>query len=229
MDEHAGVLRLMALTLCRPIPTGHPSAPTPPEAVAEESTDQTAAVSLRAHASEALAEVAAVLCAGLADGNLRTAVRRALDLCGQPVASNQRLSVSEMISLPKPFFVASLCAPTDSGKSYLVRALVKELVTSGRADRVLVFSGNVLAAQKSYTGMLDSPTPVYEFSNDLLADFLAKQQRRKVMPRYVVLLDDILGTDADKSKAVRSLVADGRHLNIYTFVYVDCHWLGIPS
>jgi len=40
MDEHAGVLRLMALTLCRPIPTGHPSAsepcwgpPTPPEEV----------------------------------------------------------------------------------------------------------------------------------------------------------------------------------------------------
>ena len=44
MDEHAGALRLMVLTLCRPIPTGYPSAsepcwgpPTPPdEAEAQE-------------------------------------------------------------------------------------------------------------------------------------------------------------------------------------------------
>ena len=56
---------------------------------------------------------------------------------------------------------------------------------------------------------------VYEFSDELLGQFL--RSRRGKTDGCLVILDDVLGTNADKSLAVRALFSEGRHLALSCF------------
>ena len=175
-----------------------------------------------------LSAIYTLLSEALDGGDVREAAMKALEICDAPLQSTPlQLSLRQVLDLPKEYFVASVASSTDSGKSVLVRALVEDLVVCGRADNILVFSGNTIGAHKAYAEMGGHDSvkgkdrlTIYEFSEDTLREFLDHQKNRMVKKRYVVILDDVLGTDADKSLAVRSLVSDGRHLNIITFVCV---------
>ena len=95
----------------------------------------------------------------------------------------------------------TVAAPTRGGKSFLVRSLALEMLDRGRVGKVYVFAGAVQAAVESYAGL---GAFVYEFSDELLGQFL-RSRRGKTDGCLVILpVDDVLGTNASASRKRRT-------------------------
>ena len=173
-----------------------------------------AASGVSAGVADVLRDVRDALTAGLADGgDVRAAARTALALCTAHVGvSRDVLGVGDFLDAERDHFCLSVAAPTRGGKSFLVRSLALEMLDRGRVGKVYVFAGAVQAAVESYAGL---GAFVYEFSDELLGQFL--RSRRGKTDGCLVILDDVLGTNADKSLAVRALFSEGRHLALSCF------------
>ena len=173
-----------------------------------------AASGVSAGVADVLRDVRDTLTAGLADGgDVRAAARSALALCTAHVGvSRDVLGVGDFLDAEPQHFCLSVAAPTRGGKSFLVRSLALEMLDRGRVGKVYVFAGAVQAAVESYAGL---GAFVYEFSDELLGQFL--RSRRGKTDGCLVILDDVLGTNADKSLAVRALFSEGRHLALSCF------------
>ena len=161
--------------------------------------------------SDVLRDVRDVLTAGLDGGDVRAAARAALALCTAHVGVLRDVGVGDFLDAESDHFCLSVAAPTRGGKSFLVRALALEMLDRGRVGKVYVFAGAVSAAVESYAGL---GAFVYDFSDEL-GQFL--RSRRGKTDGCLVILDDVLGTNADKSLAVRALFSEGRHLALSCF------------
>jgi len=82
-----------------------------------------------------------------------------------------------------------------------------------RVCKVYVFSGTVQGAVESYAGL---GALCYEFSDEKLEKFNRTRQGKS--DDVLVILDDVLGTDAGTSRAVRALFSEGRHLRASCFM-----------
>jgi len=212
VDADLAARTARSLSMTSLVPPAAPAAPAPAAAPAVRKRRASSASVLD---SDALIErIHDILSDGLAEGaDVRAAAMEALALCGSLSHAEGVRTVADMLASDERF-IASVVAPTESGKSYLVRAMVQHLLALNRVEGVFVFAGSVPAAREAYDGI--APIKVMPFSDETLGKFLEFQKTR--MTPACIILDDILGTDADKSAAVRALVADGRHYNLSTFV-----------
>jgi len=136
-----------------------------------------------------------------------------LELCESHVGVSRDVrDVGDLLDAEPDHFCMSVAAPSQGGKSYLVRALAREMLDRGRVGKVYVFAGSVQAAVKSYDGL---GAFVFEFDDDRLGRFL--KSRRGKTDGCLVILDDVLGTGADRSGAVRDLFSNGRHYFLSCF------------
>jgi hypothetical protein len=112
-----------------------------------------------------------------------------------------------------PFFHLSFAAPTKAGKSTLVNALATRMMERGMVKSVFVFAGSKRVAALIYT---HPAFECYDFSDEALGMFL-KDADKGVFGPSLVILDDVLGTNADKSKAVMELFSVGRNYQLSCF------------
>jgi len=165
--------------------------------------------------SDVLRDVRDVLRRGLAEGgDVRASARTALELCESHVGVSRDVrDVRELLDGVRGHFGLCVASPTRGGKSYLVRALAREMLDQERVCKVYVFSGTVQGAVESYAGL---GALCYEFSDERLEKFNRTRQGKS--DDVLVILDDVLGTDAGTSRAVRALFSEGRHLRASCFM-----------
>ena len=120
--------------------------------------------------ADVLRDVRDVLLRGLAEGgDVRASARTALELCESHVGVSDVRDVRELLDGVRGHFGLCVASPTRGGKSYLVRALAREMLDQERVCKVYVFSGTVQGAVESYAGL---GALCYEFSDELLEKFL---------------------------------------------------------
>ena len=105
-----------------------------------------------------------------------------------------------------------------SGKSTLVCALARALVSAGRVDRVVVFTADVLTAKEAFADVC-ATTLVGAYSEDAIAGLVARLEERResagVLKRTLLVLDDVVGEGVERSKSVLKLFTRGRHLGVF--------------
>ena len=127
----------------------------------------------------------------------------------------EALGIGEIVRRLPKFFTISVASRRNSGKSHLVRQLVKLLIKKKRVDIVVVMSGSA--------GLNDDWTFINEklvmpYSDEVLSRIWAKQEADvldpKIKPKHVlVVLDDCLSTpEALKSPVIGEYYTRGRHL-----------------
>ena len=103
-----------------------------------------------------------------------------------------------------------IVAPRDHGKSHLQRAIVRELTRQGHVSDVLVLTST--GAPEDFPFL--SPSCVKRFSNDLISSVLQRQRLDKSI-RTLIVVDDAMASEAERSTSLRDLFANGRNLNAY--------------
>lgn len=131
--------------------------------------------------------------------------------------SNEVLGVDVMLERnPEWFFVTSLASAANSGKSTLMCELALRLMDAGRIDEIVVFSISSATAKKDY-GCLPNAL-FYDYSEETLKAVIdncrARVSAGRPVKRRLVILDDVMGTGADKSNAVMELFTSGRHCGL---------------
>jgi hypothetical protein len=110
----------------------------------------------------------------------------------------------------------TIASGTNTGKSYLARAIAKELVDTRRVQEVKVYSDDPETALATYDPVLgDDLEDVYMFSEDELRKLCIDQEaarKEKKLGRVLVIVDDVSGTE--KSATLEMFFKRGRHVGI---------------
>lgn len=125
------------------------------------------------------------------------------------------------IPLNRPADCAAGCfrvvcaAPSRSGKSFIIAALLRRLKDLRRIDNVFVFSGTA-GLNDDYKAIADG---VERFSEDALTALMEQCEELKMRGTYrhtVILFDDILelGAKARTCEPLIRLISAGRHANL---------------
>jgi hypothetical protein len=125
-------------------------------------------------------------------------------------------------------FLATVCGRRGSGKTNLVRWLLRTIARGGQVRDVWVFTST------AFTGHWQSTvgeSRVYEnFDEELLHGILQRQAAARAAGRpneALLILDDVLGSMSFTSSVWKLLASTGRHYNL-SVVLVSQHYHAIP-
>ena len=166
--------------------------------------------------------VADLLARGLSgdDGDLRAVVEMAVEelrslSCAR---ADVVLIVADVLAREDGPFNVCVASAIKSGKSTLVCALARALVSAGRVDRVVVFTADVVTAKEAFADVC-ATTLVGAYSEDAIAGLVARLEERReavgVPKRTLLVLDDVVGEGVERSKSVLKLFTRGRHLGVF--------------
>lgn len=125
--------------------------------------------------------------------------------------------VDELVKRITGVFRLGVVSATGNGKTYLVKELVLKLLAAGRFDRLLVYSGNV-GASTEYFGTF--AYWIKRYSDDHLLKLIDKQDKKRKSERdhLLIILDDLSGTEAENSEAIRMLFTAGRERKLSVII-----------
>lgn len=140
------------------------------------------------------------------------------------------LSVSSFIERLPKYFTISIASKRNSGKSYAISAIIKELLKRKKVDLVLVMSGS--AGLNNDYNFLPKKL-VINFNEEILKNLWAKQVATPEEKRHHILLvlDDCLSDkSAVNSQTVQSIFTLGRHCFLSCIVASQVSsWLLSPT
>lgn len=132
--------------------------------------------------------------------------------------------IEEIIDRLPKYFTISVASKRNSGKSYLVGKLVKELIRQKKVDVVLVMSGS--AHLNKDWDFLPSNL-VMDFDEEVLQNIWDKQEQsiveKKKTKHILIIMDDCLANkDAIRSQVVNKYYSLGRHI-LTSFIIISQH------
>ena len=135
--------------------------------------------------------------------------------------------MSDLIEKLPTYFTISVASKRNSGKSFLISCLIRDLIRRKRVDMVLVMSGS--AGLNSDYSFLPKGL-VQPFSEPVLKKLWTLQHDTTHKRHILVVLDDCLSERAAiDSKTVHDIFTLGRHLHISCIVASQvANWLLSP-
>ena len=130
------------------------------------------------------------------------------------------LPVSEILRRLPPLFTVSVPSRRNSGKSYIVRQLVQQLIAAKRVDITLCMSGTS-GLTKDWDFLPKGC--VQPFNAEKLTRILERQRglilEGKEVKHILVILDDCLSTkESLRSPVIQKYYTEGRHLHVSIIV-----------
>ena len=125
-------------------------------------------------------------------------------------------------------FLATVCGRRGSGKTNLVRWLLRTIARCGQVRDVWVFTSTAFTGAWQETV---GESRVYEnFDEELLNGILQRQAAARAAGRpneALLILDDVLGSMSFTSSVWKLLASTGRHYNL-SVILVSQHYHAIP-
>jgi hypothetical protein len=125
-------------------------------------------------------------------------------------------------------FLATVCGRRGSGKTNLVRFLLRTIARAGQVRDVWVFTSTAFTGD---WGRTVGASRVYEnFDEELLHGILQRQAAARAAGtpnEALLILDDVLGSMSFTSSVWKLLASTGRHYNL-SIVLVSQHYHAIP-
>jgi hypothetical protein len=110
----------------------------------------------------------------------------------------------------------TIASGTNTGKSYLARAIAREMVDTGHVKEVFVLSGDPEGALATYDPVLgENLEEVALFSEVNLSTILSRQEaarKQRALCSVLVIVDDVSG--AEKSATLEIFFKRGRHVGV---------------
>jgi hypothetical protein len=135
---------------------------------------------------------------------------------GPPPSMDSVVDVPTLVARFPKFAHVTIASGTNTGKSYLARAIAKELVDIGLVDDVIVLSGDPETAFANYDPVLGKDleqTALFSEENlTAIHDRQKAARKEKALRSLLLIADDVSGVE--KSATMEIFFKRGRHVGI---------------